>query len=89
MKNHRLNLGRLSRLLIVGSVLSAHPCALFSQDVENRPPFTLRSQDDSAPNERTSSADDARVATLPDAPMPQDQEQAQDPLPPPGESYAD
>ena len=85
MKNHRLNLGRLSRLLIVGSVLSAHPCALFSQDVENRPPFTLRSQDDSAPNERTSSADDARVATLPDAPMPQDQEQAQDPLPPPAD----
>jgi hypothetical protein len=55
--------------------------------LENRHP--LRSQDDSSPvagpaKERTSSADDALVATLPDAPTPQTENQSrtQDRFPP-------
>jgi hypothetical protein len=86
MMNNRVKLGRLSGiLLVVAALLSAHPCAVFSQDVESRSPSTLRSQDDSSSvSDQTKNhmplTEDAVVAMLPDAPMAQDQ--AQDPSPP-------
>jgi hypothetical protein len=86
MTSHRLRFGNLSGILLAAAaIISASPCALFSQDLESRSPSTLRSQDDySAVSDRAEkqmpSADDAVIATLPDAPMPQDQ--AQDPPPP-------
>jgi hypothetical protein len=86
MTSHRLRFGNLSGILLAATaIISADPCALFSQDLESRSPSTLRSQDDySAVSDRAKkqvpSADDAVIATLPDAPMPQDQ--AQDPNPP-------
>src|SRR4029077_17745994 len=85
MTSHRLRFGNLSGILLAATaIISADPCALFSQDLESRSPSTLRSQDDySAVSDRAKkqmlSADDAMIATLPDAPMPQDQ--SQDPLP--------
>jgi len=86
MISHRLRFRNLSVILLaVTAIISADACALFSQDLERRSPSTLRSQDDySAVSDRAKkqvpSADDAVIATLPDAPMPQDQ--AQDPSPP-------
>lgn len=80
MTSHRLRFGNLSGIVLAATVIiSADPCALFSQDLESRSPSTLRSQDDySAVSDRAKkhmpSADDAEIATLPDAPMPQDQQ---------------
>jgi hypothetical protein len=81
MPNHRLRSANLLGILLAATaIISADPCALFSQDLESRSPSTLRSQDDySAVSNSTKkhmpSADDAVIATLPDAPMPQDQAQ--------------
>ena len=88
MTNHRVRFRRLSGLVVAAAIVSVHPCALFSQDLETRSLSALRSQDDSsaAPGpakKRMSLTDDALVATLPDTPMPQDQSQAKDPFPPP------
>ena len=85
MTSHRLRFGNLSAILLAATaIISADPCALFSQDLESRSPSTLRSQDDySAVSDRAKkqvpSPDDAVIATLPDAPMPQDQPQAPNP----------
>jgi hypothetical protein len=82
--------GHLSGILLVAAaIFSVHPCAVLSQELESRPPSTLRSQDDSpsvrdqAKNHITA-ADDAVVASLPDAPMPQNQAQDQSPSSPAG-----
>src|SRR5260370_29202767 len=81
MTNNRVGSGRLSGiLLIAAAILSAHPRLVFSQDLESRSPFTLRSQDDSPPapsqaDKHMHLADDAVFAALPDTPMPQDQAQ--------------
>jgi hypothetical protein len=88
MTSHRLRFGNLSGILLAATaIISADPCALFSQDLESRSPTTVRSQDDySAVSHRAKnhmpSADDAVIATLPDAPMPQDQAQDQTPSSP-------
>jgi hypothetical protein len=87
MTNNRPRLGSLSGILLVaGAMCFAHPCVVFSQDVESQSPSTLNPQNDSsaAPNQakqQMSLDDDAVVATLPDAPMPQ-QDEAQDQSPP-------
>jgi len=82
--------GHLSGILLVAaSVSCVHPCSVFSQELESRPPSTLGLQDDSpsvpgqAKNHITA-ADDAVVASLPDAPMPQNQAQNQSPSSPAG-----
>ncbi len=77
MTNHHNRLGHLSGLLLAAAVISAHPCAVFSQDMGSQFPSTLRPQNDSS----SAPADDELVATLPDAPMPQNQAQAQNPFP--------
>jgi hypothetical protein len=88
MTNNRVRFGRLSGILLVAAaIVCAHPCAVFSQDVESRPPSTLHSQDDSSsvPDQTKKHmpwADDAAVASLPDAPMPPDQAQDQSPSSP-------
>lgn len=88
MTSHHLRFGNLSGILLAATaIISADPCALFSQDFESRSPSTQRSQDDhSAVSNRAKrhmpSLDDAMIATLPDAPMPQDQAQDQTPSPP-------
>src|SRR5258706_6163853 len=88
MTSHRLRFGKLSGILLASTaIISADPCALFSQELESRCPSTLRSQDDySAVSDRAKkhmpSADDALIATLPDAPMPQDHAQDQTPSSP-------
>ncbi len=88
MTSHRLRFGKLSGILLAATaIISADPCALFSQELESRSPSTLRSQDDySAVSDRAKkhmpSADDALIATLPDAPMPQDHAQDQTPSSP-------
>ena len=89
MTNNRVHRGHLSGiLLVVTAILSAHPCAVFSQDLESRSATTQRSQGDpssvpaSVPDhdkDHAPLADDAVVANLPDAPMPQDQAQDQSP----------
>jgi hypothetical protein len=85
MTNNRVRFGRLSGiLLIAAAILSVHPCAVFSQDLESRFPSTGRSQDNSSSvtdqaKKDMPSADDEEVGTLPDAPMPQDQAQDQSP----------
>ena len=90
MTNHRLRFGKLSGILLAATaIISADPCALFSQELESRSPSTLRSQDDdSAVSDRAKkhmpAADHAVIATLPDAPMPQDQAQDQTPSSPMG-----
>src|SRR5260370_27462491 len=89
MTNIRVGFGCLSGILLIGAaILSAPPRLVFSQDLESRSPFTLRSQDDSssAPGQADKNmhlVDDAVFAALPDAPMPQDQAQdrAQDESP--------
>jgi len=89
MTSHRFRFGDLSGILLAAiAIISADPCAVFSQDLDNRSPSTLRSQDDySAVSDRAKkhmpSADDAVTATLPDAPTPQDQAQDQTPSSPP------
>src|SRR5260370_2211553 len=81
MTNIRVGFGCLSGILLIGAaILSAPPRLVFSQDLESRSPFTLRSQDDSssAPGQADKHmhlADDAVFAALPDTPMPQDQAQ--------------
>src|SRR5579864_6445350 len=88
MTSHRLRFGNLSGILLAATaIISADPCALFSQDLESRSPSTLRSQDDYSivsgrAQKHMPTADDAVIATLPDAPMPQDQEQYQTPSSP-------
>jgi hypothetical protein len=83
MTNNRVNRGRLSGILLVAAaILSAHPPAVFSQDLEGRFSSTQRAQEDpsSVPGrdkDQTPLADDAVVATLPDAPMPQEQAEDQ------------
>jgi len=83
MTNNRVRFGRLSGMLLVaGAMFSAHPRLLFSQELESRSPSTLRSRDDSSSvpeqaKKHEASADDAVFAALPDAPMPQHQEQDQ------------
>ena len=89
MTNNRVHRGHLSGILLVAAaILSAHPCAVFSQDLESRSASTQRSQGNpssvpaSVPDhdkDHASLADDAVVANLPDAPMPQDQAQDQSP----------
>jgi hypothetical protein len=85
MTNDRVRFGHLSGILLVAvAIFSAHPCAVFSQDLESRSPSTLRSQDDSSSvpdqaKQHTPITDDEVVATLPDAPMPQDPAQDQPP----------
>jgi len=88
MTNHRLRFGKLSGILLAATaIISADPCALFSQELESQSPSTLRSQDDysavsDGAKKHMPSADDAVIATLPDAPMPQDQAQDQTPSSP-------
>jgi hypothetical protein len=85
MTNNRVNRGHLSGILLVAAaILSAHPYAVFSQDVESLFPSARRLKYDpsSLPDQDKDHrplADDAVVATLPDAPMPQDQAQDQSP----------
>ena len=88
MTYNRVNRRHMSGILLVAAaILSAHPCVVFSQDLESRSPSTQRSKDlpSSVPDhdkDRTSLLDDEVVANLPDAPMPQDQAQDQSPPPP-------
>jgi hypothetical protein len=89
MTNNRVQCGHSAILLVAAAILSAHPRAVFSQDLESRSPSTLRSHDDSSsvPDQASKTmplTDDAVVAALPDAPRPQDQsqDQSQDPPPP-------
>jgi len=83
MTNNRVNRGHLSGILLVAAaILSAHPLAVFSQDLESRFSSTQRAQEDpsSVPGrdkDQTQLADGAVVATLPDAPMPQEQAEDQ------------
>jgi hypothetical protein len=85
MTNHRVSFGRVSGILLVAAaIFSVHPCTVYSQDLKSRSPSTLRSQDDSSslPDQAEKHiplADDAVVASLPEAPMPQDQAQDQSP----------
>jgi len=85
MTNNRVNHGHLSGILLVAvAILSAHPPAVFSQDLESRSSSTRRLHDDpfSVPDrdkDQTPLANDAVVGTLPDAPMPQEQAQNQSP----------
>jgi hypothetical protein len=88
MTNNRVRSGRLSGLLVAAAIVSAHPYVVLSQDLQSRSPSTLPSQDDSSSvpdlaKKHMSLADDAPVATLPDALMAQDHVQAQAPSPPP------
>jgi hypothetical protein len=83
MTNNRVNRGHLSGILLVAAaILSAHPLAVFSQDLESRFSSTQRAQEDpsSVPGrdkDQTQLADGAVVATLPGAPMPQEQAEHQ------------
>jgi hypothetical protein len=83
MTNHRVRFGYLSgTLLVAAAICSALPCAVFSQNLESRSTSTQRSQDDSSSvsdeaKNHVPSIEDVLIATLPDAPMPQDQGQDQ------------
>ena len=83
MTNNRVNRGHLSGILLVAAaILSAHPLAVFSQELESRFSSTQRAQEDpsSVPGrhkDQTPLAGGAVVATLPDAPMPQEQAEDQ------------
>jgi hypothetical protein len=84
MTKNRVTVGRLFGILVAAAMFSARPCVVLSQDSERLSPRTLLSQDDSSfvvdqANKHMSLADDAAVATLPDAPVPQDQAQNQSP----------
>jgi hypothetical protein len=86
MTNNRVKFERLLSgiLSVAAALLSVHPCAVFSQDLESRSPSTRRSQDDSSSvpeqtKKHTPLPDDAVIAALPDAPMPLDQAQDQSP----------
>jgi len=77
---------RLSGVLWAAAIFSVRPCPIFSQQLESQCPSTPRSKVDSlsAPDQaekHTTLTEDAVLATVPDAPMPQNQ--AQDP-PAPG-----
>jgi hypothetical protein len=68
-------------LLVAAALFSVYPGTVFSQDSENRSPSTLHSQVDSPSvtdqaKSHIATANDAVVATLPDAPMPQSQDQS-------------
>jgi hypothetical protein len=68
-------------LLVVAALFSVYPGTVFSQDLGNRSPSTLHSQVDSpsVPDQaknHIAPANDSVVATLPDAPMPQAQDQS-------------
>jgi hypothetical protein len=75
-------LGQLyGTLLVAAALFSVSPGTVFSQDSENRSPSTLHAQFDSpsVPDQaknHIATANDAVVATLPDAPMPQAQDQS-------------
>ena len=75
-------LGQLyGTLLVAAALFSVYPGTVFSQDSENRSPSTLHSQVDSpsVPDQaknHIATANDPVVATLPDAPMPQAQDQS-------------
>ena len=75
-------LGQLyGTLLVAAALFSVYPGTVFSQDSKNRSPSTLHSQVDSpsVPDQaknHIATANDAVVATLPDAPMPQAQDQS-------------
>jgi hypothetical protein len=80
------HVGRLSGILLAAAIFSVHPGPIFSQELESRSPSTLRSKADSssAPDQaekHTTLTEDAALAPVPDAPMPQNQaqDQAQDP----------
>jgi hypothetical protein len=86
MTNNRVKFERLLSgiLSVAAAILSVHPCAVFSQDLESRSPTARRSQDDSSSvpeqtQKHTPLPDDAVIAALPDAPMPLDQAQDQSP----------
>ena len=95
MTNHHVKFGHLSGLLLVAAITSAYPCAAFSQDLKSQSSTIPRSQNDSSSayeqtKKHAQLADDELLATLPDAPTPQnqapgtfprplDQAQAQDP----------
>jgi hypothetical protein len=68
-------------LLVAAALFPVYPGTVFSQDSKNRSPSTLHSQVDSpsVPDQaknHIATANDAVVATLPDAPMPQAQDQS-------------
>ena len=75
--------GHLSGIVLAAAaIFSAFPSTVFSQDLENRSPSTMHSEDDSpsVPDQaknHIAAADDAVVASLPDAPKPQNQAQNQ------------
>jgi hypothetical protein len=78
MTNH---VKHLSGILLAAAIFSVHPCPILSQELESRSPSLCSNVDSlSAPDQaekHTTLTEDAALATLPDAPMPQDQ--AQDP----------
>jgi len=86
---------RLSGILLAAAIFSVHPCPISSQELESRSSSTLRWKVDysSAPDQaerHTTLTEDAVLAALPDAPMPQNQaqDQAQDPpAPAPSETH--
>jgi hypothetical protein len=75
-------LGQLyGTLLVAAALFPVYPGTVFSQDSKNRSPSTLHSQVDSpsVPDQaknHIATANDPVVATLPDAPMPQAQDQS-------------
>jgi hypothetical protein len=80
MTNDRLRFGYI--LLVAAAVFSADPCPVLSQDLESRSSSTLGSENHPSSGfdqaeKHMPSADDAVVANLPDAPMPQGQAQDQ------------
>ena len=84
MTNHLFRFGRLSALLTAAAIVCAHPSVVLSQDLQGGSPSSLRSANDASSTsdlakKHMSSADAVQFAALPDAPVPQDQTQAQDP----------
>jgi len=97
MTHTRVHCGDLCGVFLVAAMSSAAPCSVLAQDLQRRSPTSQRSQaDSSASSDRAKkqmpSADDAALAALSDAPMPQaqaedqaqtqEQDQAQDQPPP-------
>jgi hypothetical protein len=93
MTSGRVRFGNLTGILLVAAaIFFVLPCAVFAEEFESRVPPALHSQDGfSSWSDRTkkrpssADADDAVVATLPDAPRPQAQAQGQ-PAPSPAGS---
>ena len=81
MTNHRLRFGNLPGILLAAAaIISADPCAVFSQDLQSQSPSVPHSQNGfSSLSDQAKKympvIDDAVVVTLPDAPLPQDQAQ--------------